>query len=293
MAKIDDKQIKELIAKYQQSGEGFEDIARILSDYIYNYPRLRFRQGEDVCGDFYLYFFERLEKALQKYSKQECLFITWLSVVLRRYYLNWVQSEGAQESKTYLYLEGFPDGGELYQAVDFENPLVREDSRENIEALFGDLPKKVRIVMKLYYFDYFRGEDLREAHKAFSQPMSLLMSKYDAILNYAAKQYDKERELEDKLNQVFREYSDCRARLESLKKSDPNPDEKSESLNKKVKLYEGRHKKILSERLSFQVRIKNELISDLLGISLSATHNLIYRGKALLKEIMAGGKNET
>ena len=284
MRKSDDGRIKKLVANYQSQGEGFEEIAGVLSDYIYSYPRLRFRQPEDVCGDFYLYFFERLEGVLKKYHEQECLFSTWFAVVLRRQYLNWLEWSAARKERKTYYLEDMYHGGEAGVYEEFQNPFPDGNNGELIREMIDSLPRKVKVAMKLYYFDFFEGKDLPEIAGIFDQNLTVLIDKYENILRHSVEQYDRERELLEKLNYAYSELWGVQEKLKQAEMSPGADENRLHLLNEKTMKYKDRHARLLDQYQRFHVSVKCDVICDFLGISANAVHNLVYRGKVLLKE---------
>ncbi|GMT50147.1 MAG: hypothetical protein IEMM0008_1686 [bacterium] len=289
LAKINDAQIKELITKYQQNKDFLEEIIAVLSEYIYNYPKIIHQQREDVCGDFYLYFFEKLPQTLLKYNVEDCNFTTWLSVVLLRQYLNWVKKNERKSVKSILYLEDFVSRGENQLSQEFKSSLDQEVRDREILDVLNSLPKKVGVVMKLHYFDFFEGKDLKDISEIFDKSLSDLIEGYDKILIHVFEQHEKENELMDKLNSV---YSQVIYYKEKLKHLGNENKEKREEYLKKIQLYEGRQEKHILSIRRFYVSVKNPVISDFLGIAVNAVHNLVHRGKILLEQKLKGKYSE-
>ncbi len=291
LANINDAQIKELIIEYQQSGDRLEEIILALSEYIYNYPKIVHQQREDVCGDFYLYFFEKLPSALLKYDVRDCHFTTWLSVVLLRQYLNWVKKNKRESIKSIVYLEDFVSGGENHTAQIFKSSLDQEIRDQEILDILNSLPKKVRVVTKLHYFDFFEGEDLKEISKLFNRNLSDLIEGYDKILHHVFEQHEKENELMDKLNSAYSQTVYYKEKLKHLGDEDKYKEKREEYL-RKIQLYEIRLEKHTISIRRFYVSVKNVRISDFLGIAVNAVHNLVHRGKILLKDKLEGKYGE-
>ncbi len=289
LAKINDAQIKELITKYQQDRNFLEEIIAVLSEYIYNYPKVVHQQREDVCGDFYLYFFEKLPQALLKYNVEDCKFTTWLSVVLLRQYLNWVKKNERKSVKSIVYLEDFVSGGESQLSQEFKSSLDQEVRDKEILDILNSLPKKVGVVMKLHYFDFFEGKDLKDISEIFNKKLSDLVEGYEKILSHVFEQHEKENELMDKLNSA---YSQAIYYKEKLKNMGEGNKGKREDYLKKIQLYEGRQEKRMISIRRFYVSVKNPVISDFLGITVNAVHNLVHRGKILLEEKLKGKYSE-
>jgi RNA polymerase sigma factor (sigma-70 family) len=89
---IPDEKIKLLIQNCLEGDKSrYPSIVRMLTPYIYNYPRIVFGTDLDTCADFYEYILRRLEKILTKYSDTGARFVTWFTVVLRNRYLNYLR----------------------------------------------------------------------------------------------------------------------------------------------------------------------------------------------------------
>lgn len=286
MAKIDDQKIKELIGHYQKTGESFSEIANLVAKYIYNFPQKRFSEGSETCSEFFLYFFERFDKLLMKYNERECRFTTWLVVVLRNHYLNWVKKNNRHVKMKVSYIEDFLTHNSDEKQ---EMEISKEDqnkTKEEVLKTINNLPSKVKIALKLHYFDFFEGQDLQEISKIYKKELGILMSKYDHILESVASQYQKENELIDKINSV---YSDLLHYQEKIKNQELSLNQENQESDKLDKL-QNRHQNLVKQYRRFYVSVKNELISDFLGTSLNNVHNLIYRGKILLKQKLMDSK---
>ena len=275
LTKIEDHKIKELIEEYQNSGESLSKIIQMVSEFVYNFPRIRFNQTSDVCGDFYCYFFQKLPPLLLKYTIQSHPFISWFAVVLRRHYINWgIKNQNKSLTSTH-YIDNY---------IDHQNHNSSDQSeidKSEIKKVMNSLPKKVRVVLKLHFFDFFDGSDLKEASEIFERDPSTLLEKYDALLEYTLTQYEKEKEAISKVNSSYNHLLHYKEMLSKL--SESLSDEKEEIENK-VAFYQTQHQKAIDHFKRFYISIKPDLISDLLGITTNAVHNLIYRGKRLLKE---------
>lgn len=96
---IEDEFIKKAVSEYKASRSviTFKKINNHLSKYIYNYPRKVFGVCHETALDFYLYYMERIENILLKYSETEAKFITWFTYTLRNGYLNYVDYKKRKE----------------------------------------------------------------------------------------------------------------------------------------------------------------------------------------------------
>ena len=281
MSAIDDERIKQLISIYQQRGDGYKEIVEVTSQYIYNFPLIKFKADEDMCGDFYLYFMERFDKLLLKYDIMDCRFTSWLIVVLTGHYFNWVKKVAKNTShKHVVFLEDF-----LAHNIDQEIHSSEgrdETTKELLSKVLNSLPVKLKIVMKLYYFDFFEGADLKEISEIYNKEIPLLIQKYDHILDHVSTQYIKEKELQDELNKAYHKLLQGEENL--AKQMEKLSGEERGQLTMKIEKYKERHMRLLAQYKKFRITVKYELMSDLLGVKENAIHNLVYRGKSLLKQ---------
>ena len=296
--RIEDKKIKNLIKTYQTTGEKYQEILEMLSEYIYNFPRLVYKANDDFCGEFYLYFFDKIKNVLKKYRIEEHKFISWMISVLRNHYLNWLKKINKRNQEKDLILVG-----EIQNNIEHkiwlakENQNYRELSKDlnqeivyeirgKLEKALNSLPPKVRIVMKLHYFDFFKGKDLEEAGKIFKQDKMILINKYDRLLDLLPEQYEREQENIENINHSFYKIKEAQKRLNELYQSNQSSKklEQGEILNKKLIKWQQKREKYIKEYQKFHIKISNTNISDFLGIKLNTLHNLIFRGKAILKQ---------
>ncbi len=97
--RIPDVKIKSNIQQIQNGNKSlYQETVKILSPYIYNFPRIVFSADSDLCGDFYEYVFVRLEKILMAYRETEAKFVTWFTVVLRNRYFNFIRERKSKNS---------------------------------------------------------------------------------------------------------------------------------------------------------------------------------------------------
>lgn len=271
LARIDDRKIKEWISQYQSGVDTFSNIAEYLADFVYNYPQVRHQQDEEVCSAFFLYFFERLAKILLKYEKRNCEFVSWFVVVLRSQYLNWAKKYNKENQLEYQIDD--------MSLVKDENRLCENDFYQGalIQKAIGELPKKVCLAVKLHYFDFFKGSDLKDIAIVFKRNLDTLIIEYDAILSEIALEKEKEKKIFDKLNQEHYFINEIKNKLLVLEDKDNN-------LTKKLEYHQMRHSKLLNEYKKFYISLSYKSMSRFLGIKENAAYNLVFRAKLLLKK---------
>jgi hypothetical protein len=78
--------LNSLIAYYQNTGLGLSQIVDRLSLRIYYYPSGKPRTSEDDCGDFYLFFYPRLLRTIDRFQDRGKPFEWYFNSVLRWHY---------------------------------------------------------------------------------------------------------------------------------------------------------------------------------------------------------------
>ena len=103
---LNDARIKERITRYRETGQErfWKDILDMVSPLIYNYPFKVRMHNEDDCSEFYCYILERLSSIISGYRITAARFTTWLFIVLRRRYYNWLKSRSWSGRPTAYWL---------------------------------------------------------------------------------------------------------------------------------------------------------------------------------------------
>jgi len=89
--------LTERVLHYQRTREGLEELIAMLAGKIYGYPRARGSASEDDGGEFYLFFYPRLLRTLQRFQDQGRPFEWYLHSVLRWHYLGFVRWKRRRE----------------------------------------------------------------------------------------------------------------------------------------------------------------------------------------------------
>ena len=196
--RIPDAPIKQSIRRYQEGSEqSRETVITMLSEYIYNYPRIVFGATEDAAGDFYEYLLVRLDTILKGYRESEAKFVTWFTVVLRNRYLNFVRTKRAKNCAEHLQqfvsLDcDFVENQNLYNVFGDTRDYSAENSKgfdRLLDAVVRDLSARQRLFFHLYYLETLRPEDagfisiylgrtLRETLAGISELRRTLSRKY-------------------------------------------------------------------------------------------------------------------
>ncbi len=79
---LDSNSLNGRVLKFQKTGEGLKGIMSDLSRKIYRYPRSKPGSREDDCGDFYLFFYSRIARMLERFEDRGKPFECYLNSVL-------------------------------------------------------------------------------------------------------------------------------------------------------------------------------------------------------------------
>jgi DNA-directed RNA polymerase specialized sigma24 family protein len=90
-------ELNEQVLRYQETGQGLEELLSRLSAWVYGYPRLRGSRCEDDAGEFYLLCYPRLLRTLRRFREQGKPFEWYLQSVLRWQYLAYVRARRRRE----------------------------------------------------------------------------------------------------------------------------------------------------------------------------------------------------
>lgn len=93
--RLDDRELKALVERWQARGEAadWDEIVSRLAGIVRAYPAFRHGRDEDTCSEFFAFVFPRLKDMLRRWRRTEAQFMSWFFVVLRRRYLDFVETE--------------------------------------------------------------------------------------------------------------------------------------------------------------------------------------------------------
>jgi DNA-directed RNA polymerase specialized sigma24 family protein len=76
------KTLTEKVLRYQETGEGLDEIVRDIAPRVYQFPRRTMGWDEDACGDFYVFVHPRMLRLLGKFRDLGKPFESYLWAVL-------------------------------------------------------------------------------------------------------------------------------------------------------------------------------------------------------------------
>lgn len=213
---IFDNNFKKMILKYQNSNSlnDYREILNITSDYIYNYPRLKFKLSLDDCSDFYLYFIKKYPVLIKKYEVQKYLFVTWFNKVLRNTLVNWLKKNNMKnESPDILIntMEFFDkytsnsvqneteDTYYVLKVVENQNTFI---TGTKIRKILSKFPFKLQYILKLFFFEIIHPKDLVRISTIFNSPLNKVLLGYKILHKSILSKLVKKQLLYDKINKI-------------------------------------------------------------------------------------------
>ena len=278
MDRIPDAQIKSCIRRYG-SGEKscYARIVRILSPYIYNYPRIVFRSGPDQCGNFYEYVLLRLERILSRYRESEARFVTWFTVVLRRRYLNFLREHKTSEQPPFSLDCG--EGARLYDVIAERKDYVRSNKEgydRLIDGIVRNLNMKQRLFFHLYFIEDLRPEDVGFIAVTTGASVREVLEGIDGIRNSMVRKYAAHRDILDRLGGLYREI---------IEKSSDREDDVIVRLKK-------RRDTVMEEYRKIRLNPSYKSIALFLGIPLGTVSTSIARMKKNVRIVLQEMRHE-
>ncbi|MGC8764957.1 MAG: hypothetical protein ACP5QT_03640 [Brevinematia bacterium] len=194
--KINNEKIKNLVEKYLKDSfpELIEDIKKELGEYVYYYPRVAFKKNLDICGEFYLYIMERMEKIIKNFPpKASIKFQTWFNYVLKNNFINFMKySKG--NAVTDLSLEDYKET--VYVEV-FEG---EDDSYRDVYSALNEIDSSDKAILKLYYLPELIDEaDVEFISSSFDISVSKILEIQRRLIELRYKELENTRKICEKI----------------------------------------------------------------------------------------------
>jgi RNA polymerase sigma factor (sigma-70 family) len=282
--KIPDASIKESIRRFKEGNEqSRENIITVLSEYIYNYPRIVFGVTEDVAGDFFEYILIRLDRILEGYRETDAKFVTWFTVVLRNRYLNFVRTEqsrhAAEHLKQVVSLDyDFTENRNLYNILGDKRDYSSENSEgfdRLLDAVVRDLSARQRLLFHLYYLETLRPEDVGFISIYLGKTIRETLAGISALRYTLSHKYRVRNRCLQRLNVLY---------FQLIRSQGGNDCSAAEKVKKK-------RKKVLDEYRKVKLNPSYESISQFTGLPMGTISSGIQRMKNSVKRYFEEHRN--
>lgn len=213
---LNDEKIRALLSEYRQNPQNWPRIEPKLRAelelYAYRFPRLAYRQGPEICSDFYLWVVERLEACVTGFPLERSLkFKTWWNAVLRNQFTHFMRWKRKSDRPAFSL-----DLMEEEVAVEAFAPeeATFDELREGLSAL----PEADRLLLLFHHLpESLSAADLQAACRVFELPVSEVLAIRSELVRLYHARADRTRDLSQKLTGVSQQLSELRIGLHRLK----------------------------------------------------------------------------
>jgi len=134
------KTLTEKVLRYQETGEGLEEIVKDIAPRVYQFPRRTMGWDEDACGDFYVFVHPRMLRLLGKFRDLGKPFESYLWAVLGWQLRNFARERRQRERSWSVSLrmdegerEGPDDSEPAAEGLPFFAPRVARALRSDAD----------------------------------------------------------------------------------------------------------------------------------------------------------------
>ena len=215
---LDDEKIKKLISSFLiicNKDKPLQDKSRIIMEfkketeiYIYNFPRLVYKKGQDTCSDFYLFVLERLESIIKNFPMEDELkFKTWFNYVLKNQFLNFMAYQ-KKNSVIELQIDNYENelSVELFEHEETEMAELKQ-GLDNLDLID-------RVLIKFYYMpELIDTADIRAASDYFRLSVETILEIQKNLITANLKAVEQIRELSSGIRKINKALLDLKYKL--------------------------------------------------------------------------------
>ncbi|MCX7820458.1 MAG: hypothetical protein N2258_02150 [Brevinematales bacterium] len=263
---LNDEKIKKLIKNYNENPSlVFEELKKEVSEYIYYFPKMAYKKNLDICGDFYLYIIERLDKIIANFnSSSEIKFKTWFNYVLKNNFINFMKFV-YKNPKIELSIEDYQD------SLFFEVFEEEEGNLKRIESVLENIEEIDRLILKLYYIpELINEKDVLCLSENFNLTFAEISSLQKKLIELRQAEIERLREVALKIKEIN---SIILEKKYTIYKRELSQDEKNKILFSISKLEAQRFKLIC------RVREEKKDIFETISVLFSSKEKARYRLK--------------
>ena len=219
-SRINDAEVKRYIKQYKRGEEkAYWTLVDMISEYIYNYPRIVFGADPDGCSDFYEYILIRLRDIIVRFRDTGAKFVTWFTVVLRNRYFNFLR----ESKKRYILREqtdilsfDFERGqfSDLYNLFGDSRDYSASSQQlfeELVDTIIRDLGDRQRVFFHLYFIETLRPEDIGFLSIYLEKSPREVLAGIDEVRNSITRRYELKQGLLLKLTTVYHGIMQCQS----------------------------------------------------------------------------------
>ena len=295
---IKDIKIKNLIRNLQanenNNNETYEKILSLISEFIYNFPRIKYYKDIDICSEFYLYTVNYLPDILIKFNiKGKATFQTWFAVVLVNIWRNFLKTaKNKEKENNKANTQSIENLNSIDRYGILQNTIIKESVDENesiyvgkmkvdsLSSCFQKMPKKVRVTVKAHFFELFTAGDIEESVDAFQLDFMATLRKYEVIVTKTRDKYKKISDLIDELNNTVYELNNAKNQFDFRKNDIINADK----YRNKIERLENFKTKKIDKLKSMYIKLSPKEIAGFFNTNANSVSNLLHRGKNYIIE---------
>lgn len=282
--KIPDERIKKVIQDYRcGNADAFREIINLISPYVYNFPRVIFNQGADICGDFYQSIITNLKSIIAGYRISEVRFGTWFTVVLRNRFVSFIKSRrkilNERGKGDLVYLDDDTGGAPLYVKIPDIRAYVdceKQNYDSMIEKIVSNLKPGLRVFFHFYFLETVRPEDVVFLSIHLERTPQDIIHALNFLRNSLDEKYRIKNNLYKRLGNVYDRI------IESQKRKD----------KVKVSYYRRVRGRLLEEYFRVKLNPSYNCIGKVLAIPSGTVSTGVFRMKRSIKEIIGEASYE-
>ncbi len=293
---IHDIKIKSLLRKLDSKSklsiddDIYKDILEQISEFIYNFPKLKYHKNKDICSDFYLYTLDYLNEILMKFDiKGKASFQTWFSIVLFNLWRNYQNTRKSKDNQIKNndividdldYINRFKSLQEsvIHKSNDENNGIFINDKEIiKLDECFKQMPKKVRVVLKAHFFELFQSSDIMEAVNAFQLDFMVTLRKYEVLVTKTRDQYEIVCNLIEKINETIYQ-------IKNIKTLYSGKNIEQSDIENKIQKLSTKKEKLVDKLKNTYIKLTPKQIADFFNSNANSISNLLHRGKNYVKD---------
>ncbi len=288
--------------------ERFERFKDCISIIVYRYPQYTYGLGDEICSDFYLFFFPSIKKVLTRFRDRGNRFSTYLFSTIRWEWSRFTRLRN-RSGNDFGFLKGysiteeklyfFPD---YFEGVDGES--FSRKLKEIIRIISGkdsdsrDISPVVRKWVFIYILRFwfvFNNVDIEAVWRVLGLDRDWVYKKISLLEECMRPVMDKIKSLNERRNHAFYNLIKVREKLDSLRGLGDDDIElrfRREVFMREIKKYRRAMGNAEKEIKRVKLLPSHRVLAEVLGIPKGTVDSTIFSVVSLLKKIGLKGKEE-